>query len=135
MSPTLASRLVDHTADPELDRSRLRFAAMLIGVGTLHFLAPRPFEGIVPRWVPNARAAVLWSGAAEVGAGALIAMPRTARIGGWLAAATIVSVYPANVQMSVDAWRGGSTAAKVVTTLRLPMQFPMVTRALRLARG
>ncbi len=135
MSPTLPSRLVDHSADPEFDRSRIRFAAMLIGIGTLHFVAPRPFERIVPGWIPNARAAVLWSGVAEVGAGALIAVPRTARIGGWLAAATIVSVYPANIQMSVDAWRGGSTAAKVATTVRLPMQLPMVARALRLARG
>lgn len=135
MSPTLPSRLVDPSADPELDRSRLRFAAMLVGIGVLHFVAPGPFERIVPRWVPNRRAAVLWSGVAEVGAGALIAVPRTTRIGGWLAAATIVAVYPANIQMSVDAWRGGSTAAKVATTVRLPVQFPMVARALRLARG
>jgi len=108
---------------------------MLVGIGALHFVAPTPFERIVPKWVPNARAAVLWSGVAEVAAGVLIAVPRTTRLGGWLAAATIVSVYPANIQMSIDAWRDGSTASKVATTLRLPMQVPMVVRALRLARG
>lgn len=135
MSPTLSSRLVDPSADPELDRSRLRFAAMLVGVGVLHFVVPTAFERIVPRWVPDARAAVLWSGVAEVSAGALIAVPRTRRIGGALAAATIVAVYPANLQMSLDAWRRGSVAAKVTTSLRLPMQFPMLARAVRLARG
>lgn len=135
MSPTLPSQLVDPLADPARDRSRLRFAAMLVGIGVLHFIAPRPFERIVPKWVPDARAAVLWSGVAEVAAGGLIAVPRTTRLGGWLAAATIVAVYPANVQMSIDAWRGDSLAAKVGTTLRLPMQFPMIAQALRLARG
>lgn len=134
MSPSLFHRLVDPSADPDLDRARLRFASMLVGIGVLHFVAPRPFERIVPRWVPDARAAVLWSGVAEVGAGTLIAVPRTTRAGGWLAAATIAAVYPANVQMAVDAWRGGSTGAKVATLLRLPVQFPMLARAARLTR-
>lgn len=128
-------RLVeDPDADPAEDRSRLRFAGMLVSIGALHFIAPGPFRRIVPRWFPWASAAVLWSGVAEVGAGVLIAVPRTRRLGGWLALATIVAVYPANVQMALDAARSRRPGAIAATWLRLPMQFPMLGRAYRLTR-
>ena len=129
LPPALTDRLTDPDADPQQDRARLRFAAGLVAMGTLHFVAPAPFRRIVPRWVPWPREAVLWSGVAEVASGALIAVPRTTRLGGWLATGTIIGVYPANVQMAVDAARGGSRGAKVATWLRLPLQLPMVLRA------
>jgi uncharacterized membrane protein len=72
---------------------------------------------------------VLWSGVAEVASGELIAVPTTTRVGGWLATATILGVYPANIQMTVDATRGGSRGAKVATWLRLPLQLPMLAKA------
>lgn len=107
---------------------------MLVVVGVGHFVVPSAFVRIVPRWVPRPEAAVLWSGVAEVAAGGLIAVPRTRRLGGWLAAATIVAVYPANVQMAVDAVRSRRPTAIAVTFARLPMQFPMLATALRLTR-
>lgn len=106
----------------------------MLAIGTLHFVVPRFFVRIVPRWVPYPEQAVFWSGVAEVGSGVLVAVPRTRRIGGWLAAATIVAVYPANIQMAIDATRKGSKLETVATWLRLPMQFPMLARALRCTR-
>jgi uncharacterized membrane protein len=132
--PGLLAHLSDPNADPARDRQRLRFAAMLVGIGVLHFVVPGPFVRIVPRWVPRPAAAVWWSGVAEVLAGSLVALPRTRRLGGWLAAATIVAVYPANIQMAVDATRSRRPAAIVATWLRLPLQFPMIATALRQAR-
>lgn len=132
--PSPIARLSDPLADPALDRSRLRFAAMMIGIGALHFVIPGQFTKIVPRWVPQPRAAVLWSGVAEVASGAMIAVPRTRRLGGWLATLTIVAVYPANIQMAVDATRSGSKLAMVGTWLRLPMQFPMLAKAFSFTR-
>ena len=124
-------RLVDPDADPALDRSRLRFAAMMVGIGALHFVVPKQFERIVPRWFPWRREAVVWSGVAEIASGALLAVPRTRRAGGALAAATIVAVYPANVQMAIDATRGVPQAPMPtwLTWLRLPLQVPMVLKA------
>jgi uncharacterized membrane protein len=121
----------DPLADPVEDRRRLRFAGMMVGIGVLHFVAPRPFERIIPRWFPWRREAVLWSGVAEVASGALLAVPRTRRLGGLLATATIVAVYPANVQMAIDATRGDPQVAVPAWAawLRLPMQFPMIRRA------
>lgn len=127
-------RFTDPSAAPGDDRARLGFALSFIGIGALHFVAPKFFVKIVPRWFPWPNAAVLWSGVAEVGAGVLLAVPRTRRIGGWLAAVTIVAVYPANIQMAIDTTRKGSTPAAVGTWLRLPMQFPLLARALRYTR-
>ncbi|MDQ2677138.1 MAG: hypothetical protein M3Y51_00230 [Actinomycetota bacterium] len=132
----LLDRVTDPSADPAVDRSRLTFAAGLIGMGVLHFVVPKPFEKIVPKWIPWRRGAVLWSGVAELASGALLAMPATTKAGGWLAAGTIVAVYPANLQMAVDATRNPDAGkfATAVTWLRLPLQVPMVLRALRYTR-
>jgi uncharacterized membrane protein len=138
--PTLPAavmdRVTDPSADPAEDRARLTFAAGLIGMGLLHFVVPRPFEKIIPKWIPWTRGAVLWSGVAEVASGVLLAVPSTKKAGGWLAASTIVAVYPANIQMAVDATRNPEVGklATAGTWLRLPMQLPMVARALRFTR-
>lgn len=133
-SSTLVQRLSDPASDPAENRARLRFALNMFGVGVAHFVAPGFFVKIVPRWFPWPMQAVIWSGVAEVGSGVLLAVPRTRRIGGWLAAITIVAVYPANIQMAIDATRKGNRAMMVATWLRLPMQFPMLARALRCTR-
>ena len=129
--PTFRDRFADPLADPVLDRSRLRFAAMLIVMGLLHFVVPRGFVKIVPRWLPWREAAVFWSGVAEVTSGVLIAVPKTRRAGGALATATILAVYPANVQMAIDASRGNPQVAMPtwLTWARLPLQIPMLVRA------
>ena len=132
----LVDRVTDPSADPPEDRSRLTLAAGLITMGVLHFVVPRPFEKIVPKWVPWRRGAVLWSGVAELASGVLLAVPGTKKAGGWLAAATIVAVYPANIQMTVDATRNPEVGrlATAATWLRLPLQLPMVLRALHFTR-
>jgi uncharacterized membrane protein len=122
--------VLDPDADPVLDRSRLRFAAMMVVVGVAHFVAPRFFERIVPRWFPWPREAVVVSGVAEVASGVLLAVPATRRLGGLLATATIVAVYPANIKMAVDASRGEDVGVPAwAAWLRLPMQIPMIRRA------
>jgi uncharacterized membrane protein len=103
-------------------------------MGVLHFVIPKQFEKAVPTWMPRRRDAVLWSGVAEIGSGVLLAVPRTRKLGGWLATATIVAVYPANIQMAVDATRKGSKLAAAAAWLRLPMQFPMIAKAFRYTR-
>ncbi len=56
----------------------------------------------MPDWIPLHREAVLVSGAAEVAGGAALLTDRTARFGCWWLVATLVAVFPANVQMAVD---------------------------------
>lgn len=116
----------------------LRLAALLFGAGALHFVRPQPFDAIVPRALPGtARTYTYVSGAAELATAAALAAPRTRRLGGTLAAALFVAVFPANVQMTVDWFRSGraSTPAKVLAAARLPMQIPLVIEALRARRN
>ncbi|EOM77436.1 hypothetical protein DW322_10805 [Rhodococcus rhodnii] len=116
----------------------LRLSALLIGAGVTHFAAPRPFDSIVPRSLPGeARTYTYVSGAAEIAVGTALAVPRTRRLGGTLAAALFVAVFPANAQMTVDWLRSSrrSPIEKVLVVARLPVQIPLVTQALAARRG
>ena len=116
-------------------RSRLRLAGMLLVSSVGHFLIPKPFMKIVPRFLGHPRFWVYASGLVEATAGALMLSSdlNTRRRGGVLAAATLVGVYPANIQMAVDAGRPRSLKSWV-PWLRLPMQVPMVMTAVGVAR-
>lgn len=106
---------------------------LLGGAGVAHVVAPQVFDTVVPRWLPGpARFWTLASGVAELSAAVLLAVPRTRRVGGLLAAAVFLAVFPANVDM---AWRRRRRpAAFVACLLRLPLQLPLVLWAWRVAR-
>lgn len=108
-------------------------ATLLVGMGTLHLVTPVPFERLVPRWLGSPRAWVVTTGFAEIASGAALLPAATRRVGAWAAAATLVAVFPGNVQMAVDA---GAPATPVAAALwlRLPLQAPLVAWALRHAR-
>ncbi|MEY2446981.1 MAG: hypothetical protein QOH79_457 [Acidimicrobiaceae bacterium] len=73
------------------------------------------------------------SGAAELSSGLLLANPSTKRVGGALGAATMVAVYPANIQMAID--HKIRTPFGAGLWLRLPLQLPMINWALKHARS
>src|ERR1700759_3466188 len=73
--------------------------------GPLHFLKPRVYEAIMPRYLPARRALVYASGVAEMAGGAGVLHPRTARPAGWWLVATLLAIFPANVEMAVHAER------------------------------
>ncbi|WP_369204479.1 hypothetical protein [Streptomyces sp. PU-14G] len=109
-------------------------ARVMGGMGMLHFLAPKPFDAIVPRSLPGKpRAYTYASGAAELAVAAALAFPRTRRAGGIAAAGLLAAVFPANVQMAYD-WRERPTPLKAVAYGRLPLQLPLAAWALLAAR-
>lgn len=112
---------------------------MLIGIGAGHFLAPKPFDDIVPDELPGSpRFYTLASGVAEVGVGAMLMVPRTRRTGALAAAALFLAVFPANLNM-VRLWWNKPGAAKwpmrIGALARLPLQVPMITQALAIRRN
>jgi uncharacterized membrane protein len=113
-------------------RSRLALAGFMIVAGILHFVVPGFYERIVPRRLGNRRAVVYWSGVAEVLCGTLVALPRTKRLGAWLTLVVLVAVYPANIQMAIDAGRPVDAFTAGVW-LRLPLQVPLWAWAYRRA--
>src|ERR1035437_7426880 len=96
-------------------RSRLVLAGMLLVSSVAHFIIPRAFMKIVPRYLGHPRFWVYASGVVEATAGALMLSSEatTRRRGGMLAAATLLAVYPANIQMAVDAGRPRSEERRV----------------------
>lgn len=112
--------------------------ALLLGTsGVLHFVAPKPFESIVPKSLGHAETLVRVSGAVELACAAGLALPRTRRLAGLASAALFVAVFPANVTMAVQDVRSSRTSMirKAAVLARLPLQAPLITHALRLARG
>ncbi|TYQ10447.1 UNVERIFIED_ORG: putative membrane protein [Gordonia westfalica J30] len=109
-------------------------AVMLLGIGVLHFVAPKPFDEIIPEEIPgDPRTLTYLSGAAEIGLGAGLLVPRTRRLSGALSALLFLAVYPANVNM-VRLWWGRPLPYRIVALARLPLQFPMIWAAIRVAR-
>ena len=111
-----------------------RMGAMLVGMGVLHFVAPKPFDTIVPKECPgSARFYTLASGVAEAATGAMLLAPRTRRVGAIAAIALYVGVFPANVNSVRVLWNKG-WPARIGAIARLPLQVPMITRALKVYR-
>ncbi|QTJ69049.1 hypothetical protein HYG77_28220 [Rhodococcus sp. ZPP] len=115
----------------------LRLAALLLGMGVLHFVTPKFFDAIVPERLPgDPRTYTYASGVAELTVGAALVVPRTRRLGGGLAALLFLAVYPANISMAVD-WLKSTEMSRLQKTgvlLRLPLQIPLVTEALKVRR-
>ncbi|WP_026256309.1 membrane protein [Mycobacterium sp. 155] len=116
-------------------RTARRLAVMLLGMGTLHFVTPKPFDTIIPAELPGpARFYTYASGAGELATGALLAAPRTRRLGALAAATLFIAVFPGNVNM-VRLWWGKPWPMRIVAIARLPLQIPLVTTALKVYRS
>ena len=101
-------------------------AAAFVGAGVLHFVRPRMFEAIVPRWLPAPRALVLLSGAAEIAGGVGLLVPGLRVAAAWGLAALLVAVFPANVEMARHAERFASVAPRWALWARLPLQAVLI---------
>lgn len=114
------------------------FAGFLIAMGVLHFVAPRPFDSIMPRSLPESahRPLTYASGAAEIACGAMLLAPRTRALGARLTALLMLAVWPANIEAALrggypaEGFLGSATAA----WLRVPLQLPLIAWALLIGR-
>lgn len=112
-----------------------RMAALLVGMGTLHFVAPKPFDSIIPTELPGtARFYTYASGVGELATGAMLAAPPTRRLGALAAVALFIAVFPGNLNM-VRLWWDKPWPMRIVAIARLPLQIPMITSALRVYRN
>jgi uncharacterized membrane protein len=112
-----------------------RMGAMLVGMGVLHFAAPKPFDSIVPAELPgDARFYTHASGVAEAVTGGLLLLPRTRKLGALAAVALFIGVFPGNVN-HVRLWWHKGWPVRLATLARLPLQIPMITSALKIYRN
>jgi uncharacterized membrane protein len=119
------------------NRTALGLATLLGVAGVTHFAKPEPYDTLIPKSLPGrARTWTYASGVVELGTAAAVAIPRTRRFGGLLAAVLFVAVFPGNVKMAADYQRRNKPLpAKLIAFGRLPLQWPLITWALRVREG
>jgi uncharacterized membrane protein len=126
------------TSSSQRDAGRIgayRIAALLLGIGTVHFVAPKPFDDIIPAELPGSpRFYTYASGVAEIGIGGLLLVQRTRRLAARAAAALFIAVFPGNVNMC-RLWWGKPWPMRIFALARLPLQIPMITAALKVSRN
>lgn len=113
--------------------SRYALAAVMVGAGALHFVAPRAYEPLIPPFLGAPRPWVLASGVAELASGALLAGTRTRRLGAWAVAAVLLAVLPGNIWMALQGGypdASGLAGNPVAAWLRVPLQVPLIVWAL-----
>jgi uncharacterized membrane protein len=120
-----------------IKRLRTLAGPFFVFAGAMHFIAPRPYRAIMPSWVPAPDALVAVSGVAEIAGGVGLMTPHAAtrRRAGWWLVATLVAIFPANIEMALHPERspqvpGGLTALRA----RLPLQAVFIAWVLGAAR-
>ena len=110
----------------------IRLGAFFLCAGALHFLKPRPYIAIVPDALPRKRELVYVSGAAELAGGAGMLLPGTRRAAAWWLILTLIAIFPANVNMAVNAQRFRRVPEPLLW-LRLPVQGALIAWVWRAA--
>ena len=90
--------------------------------GALHFIHPAMYAKIIPDWLPSHEMLVYASGVAEILGGLGFIYARTARIAGYGLICLLIAVFPANINMAVNADKFPAVPP-IVLMLRLPLQF------------
>lgn len=95
--------------------------------GALHFRAPGAYEQIMPPYLPLHRELVYLSGALEVAGGLGLLAESTRAVAGVGLILLLIAVWPANVQMLLDA-RAAEKPLWWVALLwaRLPLQLVLI---------
>ena len=93
--------------------------------GINHFINPKWYVRIIPRWLPYPEALNYISGGCEIVFAILLIPVVTRSIAAWLIIAMLIAIFPANIQMSIDFWKKKNPYFWI-TILRLPLQIPLI---------
>ena len=109
----------------------LLLAAVMIAIGVLHFVRPKPFVRIVPKFLPAPLALVYISGFFEILGGVGLLVPGTRTWAAWGLVALYVAVFPANIYMLTHniSPNPKKPIPRWALWLRLPFQFLFIAWA------
>jgi uncharacterized membrane protein len=113
-------------------RAPLGLAAAFLGSSVVHTVRPQAFASIMPRAIPERHHTnlIYLSGVAEFVCA--LGLIRRTRWAAPASVAVLAAVFPANVQMALDAGTGrnaGPADSRVVAWGRLPLQLVMAWAA------
>jgi uncharacterized membrane protein len=99
-----------------------------IVAGIMHFVIPKTYERIVPSYLPAPRELVYASGAAEIAGGAGLMYEPTRRWAGWWLIATLIAIFPANLNMALNPGKYADSipGGEAVLIARLPFQLVFI---------
>ncbi len=97
----------------------------MIAIGILHFVQPKPFVRIVPKFLPAPLALVYISGFFEIAGGVGLLIPATRVAAAWGLIALYIAVFPANIYMLTHniSLNPKKPIPKWALWARLPFQF------------
>tara|TARA_A100000171_G_scaffold51644_1_gene66584 strand:+ start:752 stop:1102 length:351 start_codon:yes stop_codon:yes gene_type:complete len=96
-------------------------SAMYILAGIMHFIKPKAYLRIMPRYLPYHLPLVYLSGVFEIVFGSLLLFPSTQEIGAWGIIAVLIGVFPANIHM-LQTNKIKKTWYIIALWVRLPLQ-------------
>lgn len=98
----------------------LVLAGFFVVAGVMHFVVPDFYLAMMPPWLPAHQELVVASGVAEIAGGLGVLSRRWRRAAGVGLLLLLVAVFPANIQMLLDARTAGEPTT--LLWLRLPLQ-------------
>ena len=115
------------TGSTRRDRSRAICAVVFVAAGLAHFAAPQFYRPMMPPWLPAHDLLILISGIAEVAGGIGLMVPLVRRAAAYGLIALLVAVFPANVQMLINAIADDASGPfQAGLWLRLPLQVVLI---------
>lgn len=108
-----------------LEISKYLLSLSLIVAGILHFIMPKFYLKIMPKYLPKPFELVIISGIAEIICGLLLLFPLTQNFGAYATIALLIAVFPANLEMS-RIYYFKKKKGFWLTILRLPLQLILI---------
>ncbi|HUQ48348.1 MAG TPA: DoxX family protein [Gemmatimonadaceae bacterium] len=104
-------------------RNSFLLSGLFVFTGAMHFVIPGRFVGIMPAWIPYPLELVYLSGVAEAAGGIGLLIPRLRKAAAIGLVLLLIAVFPANIQMLVNAINDHSSTGYVALLwVRLPLQ-------------
>lgn len=100
-------------------------AAMYIFAGIMHFVKPKAYLRIMPRYLPNHKALVFWSGVAEVLLGIGLCAPLTKNLSIWGIIAMLIIFLTVHFYM-LSGEKASAGVPRWILMLRIPLQFGLI---------
>ncbi|WP_350287635.1 MauE/DoxX family redox-associated membrane protein [uncultured Croceitalea sp.] len=100
-------------------------AGMYIFAGLMHFVKPKAYLRIMPRYLPDHKALVFWSGVAEVVLGIGLCFSATKAIAIWAIIGMLIVFLTVHFYM-LSSEKASAGVPRWILILRIPLQFGLM---------